>query len=53
MVKGAMKVRTRAESILDICDDLLGDLSDEASHIEGEAGAKPAQDGGSASPAAD
>ena len=53
LVKGAMKVRTRAESILNICDDLLGDVSDEASHIGGEAGAEPAQDGGSASPMAD
>ena len=53
MVKGAMKVRNRVESILNICDDLFGDLSDEASHIEGKAGAEPAQDGGSASPAAD
>ncbi|XP_071900909.1 uncharacterized protein [Coffea arabica] len=46
MVKGAMKVRNRAESILNICDDLLRDLSDEASNIGDEAGAEPAQDGG-------
>ena len=42
MVKRAMKVRNRAESILNICDDLLGDVSDEASHIGGAAGAEPA-----------
>ena len=34
-----MKMRTRAESILNICDDLLEDLSDEASNTGGEAGA--------------
>ena len=33
MVKRARKVRNRAESILNICDDLLGEVSDEASHI--------------------
>ena len=53
MVTRAMKVRTRAESILNICDGLLGDVNDEASYIGGEAGAEPAQDGGSASPVAD
>ena len=42
MVTRAMKVRTRAESILNICYDLLGDVSDEASHIGGETGAEPA-----------
>ena len=47
MVTRALKVRTRAESILNICDDLLGDVSDEASHVGGEAGVEPAQDGGS------
>ena len=48
-----MKARTRAESILNICDDLLGDLSDKASNVGGETKAEPAQDGGSASPVAD
>ena len=33
MVTRAMKVRTRAKSILNVCDDLLGDVYDEASHI--------------------
>ena len=53
MVKGAMKVRNRVESILNICNDLLGDVYDEASHIGGEAGAEPAQTEGSASLAVD
>ena len=53
MVKGAMKVRNRAALILNICDDLLGDSSDEASHIGGETGAEPTQDGVSASPTTD
>ena len=41
MVKRAMKVRNRAESILNICDDLLWDVSDEAFYIGGEAGVEP------------
>ena len=48
-----MKVRNRVESILNICDDLLWDVSDEAFYIRGEAEAEPAQTEGSASPAAD
>ena len=46
-----MKVRTRVESIPNICGDLLGDLSNKTSNVGGEAGAEPAQDGRSASPA--
>ena len=54
MVKRARKVRVRAESILNICDDLLGDENDdEASYIGGEVGDEPAQSGGSTSPTAD
>ena len=53
LVRGTMKVRTRAELILNICGDLLGDLSDEASNIGDEARAEPVQDGRSASPVAD
>ena len=48
-----MKVRTRAESILNVCGDLLGDLSDETSNIGDDARVEPAQDRRSASPAAD
>ena len=39
----ARKVRIRAESILNICDDLLGEVSDEASYIGGEIRDEPAQ----------
>ena len=42
MVKRARKVRNRAESILNICDDLLGEVSDEASYIGGEIRDEPA-----------
>ena len=51
LVTGNMKVRTRAKSIMNICGDLLENLSDEASNIGDEAGAEPSQDGRSASPA--
>ena len=53
MVTRTMKVRTRAESILNVCDDLLGEASDGTSHIGDSTGAEPAEVGGSASPAAD
>ena len=53
MVKRARKVRNRAESILNICDDLRGEKSDEASHIGDDTGVEPAQSEGSANPAAD
>ena len=52
MVKRARKARVRSESILNICDDLLGKESDEASCIEGEVGGVPARYGGSTSPTA-
>ena len=53
MVKRARKVRVRAESILNICGDLLGEESDEASHVGSEVGDEPAQSGGSISPTVD
>ncbi|XP_027152186.1 uncharacterized protein LOC113752265 [Coffea eugenioides] len=40
-----MKVRTRAEYILNVCDDLLGEASDETSHIGDGMGAEPAEQG--------
>ena len=36
LVRGTMKVKTRAESILNIYGDQLGDLSDEASNVGDE-----------------
>ena len=53
MVKRARKARVRAESILNIFDDLLGEESDETSHVGSEVGDEPAQSGGSTSPTAD
>ena len=46
-------MRSRAESILNVCGDLFEDLSDETSNIGDDVGAEPAQDGRSASPAVD
>ena len=45
-IKRAMKVRNRTESILNICDDLLGEVSDETSHNGDDIVAEPAQSGG-------
>ena len=42
----ARKVRIRAKSIQNICGDLLGEVSDEASYIGGEIRDKPASLGG-------
>ena len=53
MITRARKVRTRAESILNVCDELLGEASDEASYIEGGVRDEPAQFGRSASPTMD
>nr|XP_027085491.1 uncharacterized protein LOC113707384 [Coffea arabica] len=53
MVKRARKVRVRAESILNLCNDLLEEESDEASYIGGGVGGEPAQFGRSTSPTAD
>nr|XP_027086575.1 serologically defined colon cancer antigen 8 homolog [Coffea arabica] len=53
MIKRAMNVRNRVESILNICDDLLLDVSDETFYIGGEVGVELAQAERSASPAAD
>ena len=50
MVKRARQLRERAGSILNLCDDLLGDESDEGSCIGGVVGGEPAQAGGSSSP---
>ena len=53
MVTRTMKVRTRAESILNVCDDLLGEASDEASYMDIGSEDEPTESGGSASPATD
>mgnify|MGYP001577412941 FL=1 len=46
MGKRARKARVRAESILNICDEFLGEESDETSYIGGEIRDEPAQSGG-------
>ena len=46
MGKRARKARVRAESILNICDEFLGEERDETSYIGGEIRYEPAQSGG-------
>ena len=53
MTKRARKVRVRAESILNLCDDLLEEESDEASCAGGKAGGESTPSGGSTSPTTD
>ena len=53
MTKRARKVRVRAESILNLCDDLLEEESDEASCTGAVAGGESTSSGGSTSPTTD
>ena len=50
MVKRARQLKERAGSMLNLCDDLLGDESDEGSSVGGGVGSEPAQASRSSSP---
>ena len=50
MVKRARQMKEKAGSILNMCDDLLGDESDEDSYVRGSVGVESAQASRSSSP---